>query len=83
MKIQNAMLCLDCDELGPIAECCPACESKSVVQLKTWLPPKDAAKTDDILGKTENIKAAMQKVYERMTIMLSEAEAEAWPIGMC
>lgn len=82
MNIKDAMLCLDCDELSLVATHCPLCASKSVVELATWLPPKDQAHEGDILGKAENIRAAIGKLYQRMERMMEEVEGGPEPLGV-
>jgi hypothetical protein len=84
IHIKDAMLCLDCDQVSPVATHCPVCASESVVELRTWLPPKDEVKDGDIVGKAENIKAAMEKLYHRMEAMMAETEAGGEePLGVC
>jgi len=40
MKIQDAKICMDCDEIFPIHhETCPACGSRSFHWLAYWIKP--------------------------------------------
>lgn len=32
-----AMLCLDCERVAELADRCPACSSRAIVNLKTWV----------------------------------------------
>ena len=79
MKLSESMICLDCDEISIVANHCPACLSRSVVKLSTWLPPKDAAKM--MIGKRENILAGIENMRRAMRDMLYELGEDPLGVG--
>ena len=41
MKLSGAFLCLDCDELTTEVDACPACASKFLWPISSWVTPVD------------------------------------------
>lgn len=80
MKIKQAMVCLDCDEVSLITTHCPLCLSRSVVRLAVWLPPKDAA--TDIVGKAENLGQEIARMKRRMIEMCASLDNAEEPLGI-
>jgi anaerobic ribonucleoside-triphosphate reductase len=45
MKLKDARLCIDCDEVYEaegLSACCPSCKSESFSLITRWLPSVDA-----------------------------------------
>ncbi len=81
MKIFEISVCLDCEEVNHAeATCCSACSSRSLFVLTRWIPPKDQAK--ETIGKAENIKAEIMKLYSRMEEMIAEVDDGPEPLGV-
>jgi hypothetical protein len=49
MKLKDAMLCMDCDEIGLEATHCMVCGSRVVTPLARWVPPKDTVRIQGIM----------------------------------
>ena len=81
MKIKQAMICLDCDEISVIMTHCPICLSESVVELAKWFPPKDAAK--ETIGKAENLMDEINKMKRAMIEMAVDLNLDEEPLGAC
>ena len=51
MKLKEARICIDCDEVFE-GRCCPMCGSEQVVYLNAWLlPPDEKVRYFGFLGK--------------------------------
>jgi hypothetical protein len=76
MKIKDAMLCMDCDEIGLEATHCMVCGSRVVTPLARWVPPKDTVRIANIMDEARGMEA-------RMEAMLADVDEEAESIGVC
>lgn len=58
MKLNTAMLCMDCDQISDISTHCPFCLSKIVAPLARWIPPlnsvgENRVKREKMFSETE------------------------------
>jgi RNA polymerase subunit RPABC4/transcription elongation factor Spt4 len=75
MKLNQLMLCLDCDEVSLIAKLCPICASKSVVELSTWIAPLSVLDTpDERKTRREALFAECRVMVKKMTDMIADAK---------
>lgn len=80
MKIAEAMLCLDCDEISLKATHCPICLSRSVIDLAKWIMPLDQARLE---AKTregqDDILREITEMRDRISCMMLDLGEE--PLG--
>lgn len=76
MKLTDAILCLDCDEIAPESDSCPACTSRSVIRLATWIPPLGQVPSADVRAeRRRELYAEVRLMTKRMIAMMREINA--------
>lgn len=80
MNLKDAMLCLDCDELGLKATHCPLCASRTVVDLSKWIKPRD--QTAEKIGKARNVLMhEVEEMKSKIEFMMADVEMSEEPLG--
>lgn len=79
MKIRDAMLCMDCDELSLKATHCPICASGSVVELARWLPPIDLQY--NARERAAAVMAELNNLRERLIRIAAPEDPEPLGVG--
>lgn len=87
MKLQDVILCLDCDEIAPLAEFCPDCTSRTVIALSTWIPPLGKAEPLDVrAARRHRLFAEARRMATRMVEAAREVkprqDGDAEPLGI-
>lgn len=82
MKLNQMMLCLDCEELSPTATHCPICASRMVIELQKWIAPLSILdKPDEIKTRREALFAEARAMATKMTKMMNDAD-QPEPMGV-
>jgi hypothetical protein len=85
MKLNQLMLCLDCDEVNLKAAHCPLCASKGVVELSTWIRPYDTLKAgnpeDGPEKRFQSLVAECKGMAKKVEAMMAEVEEGPEPLG--
>ncbi len=83
MKVNNARICIDCDEVfSDEHKTCPACTSGVMIYLANWLAPLP---TRDELEREMKSQALCHEVDELLlkATRLINFNGEAEPLGAC
>ncbi len=94
MKLNQLMLCLDCDEVSLTATLCPLCASRGVVELATWIKSYDTLTPrsrehsqtpdnpgDDIQARRAALFAECKNMAKKIETMTAEIDQGAEPLG--
>ena len=81
MKLNQLMLCLDCDEVSTTGTDCPLCASRTVIELQKWIPPISILDTpDERRARRDALFAEARIMAKKMTEMMNEVEPPE-PLG--
>jgi len=81
MKLDQLMLCLDCDEVSLIADLCPACSSRTVVEVSKWIPPIGILSTPvEMKTRREALFAECRQLVAKLAAMSKKVE-QPEPLG--
>ena len=82
MKLNQLMLCLDCDEVSLTASHCPICASRTVIEIARWIPPLNILDTpEDRRTRREALFAEVRTMATKMERMMHETE-QVEPLGV-
>ena len=89
MRLMNARLCLDCEEVHEDQHC-PVCSSESFAFLTRWVTPSDTVTADsaprttrppDPVGRREQVDAYRQILNPLSTSAETRTACRTWRIG--
>lgn len=80
MKIRQAMICLECDEVSTVMTHCPVCLSAKVTPLANWIPPKEAALPSH--DKVVNLRSEIDRFRRKTIEMATDIGLDEEPLGI-